>query len=89
MEENQIIVPYKPKNKDSKPLIRLHKVDNTIRAELNGKTYATTISWFRYFALGNRKFCYLTEFYSKEERQAYMAKKEVEFKERVRKSLRG
>jgi len=87
--ENILIKPYKPMKENGKEVLRLYKMNNTIRAELNGKTFATTIGWFRYFALGNRKFCYLTEFYSKEERQAYKQKKEVEFKERVRLSLKS
>ena len=87
--KNTSVKPYKPIRENGKQVLRMYKMGNTIRAELNGKTFATTIGWFRYFALGHRKFCYLTEFYSKEDRQVYKLKKEAEFKERIRKSLRG
>ena len=69
--------------------MRLYRWGEVIMCDFNGKRYWTKMNWIRLFALGYCKFCYLTEMPSGEERKAFIEKREEEFKERVRKSLRS
>ena len=87
MQINDEVKPYKPK-KENKPSIRLYKWGDMVRCELNGKIYWTAMGYLRQFIYTGRKFCYLTEWYSDEERKAFLEKRDAEFKEKVRQSLR-
>ena len=69
--------------------MRLYRWGNVIMCDLDGKKYWCKMEWVRLFAMGKSKFCYLTEMPSGEERKAFIEKREAEFKERVRKSLRS
>jgi len=69
--------------------MRLFRWGQVIMCDFNGKRYWTKVNWIRLLAMGNTKFCYLTEMPSGEERKAFLEKREEEFKERVRRSLKS
>ena len=70
--------------------IRLYRWGEMVRCDVNGKSYFTLIKYLRLLIFNKVKFCYFSDnFHSYEERKEYSMKKEVEFKERVKRSLRS
>lgn len=69
--------------------IRLYVWNDMVRCDMNGKRYYVSLDYLKALVFGRVKFCYLSDkWYSDEERKAYNEKKEIEFKERVKISLR-
>lgn len=86
--------PIKPPKSDKS--IRLYKWGDAVRCDykcLNcgyvSKTYWTALGYLKLLVFGRRKFCYLTEWYSDEERKAFLEKREAEFNNRVKQSLKS
>lgn len=95
MEEKQKVNKLKViKPPRSNKSIRLYKWGDIVKCDYKcancgyiSKTYWTALGYLKMLVFGKRHFCYLTEWYSEEQRKAYLEKREAEFKERVKQSL--
>lgn len=70
--------------------IRIYIWGDIVRCDMNGKRYYTKLMRLRWLVFGKSKFCYFSDKYpTDEEIKAYNEKKEAEFQERFKRSLRG
>ena len=75
--------------------IRLYKWGDIVKCDYKcancghiSKTYWTAMGYLKMLVFGKRYFCYLTEWYTDEQRKAFLEKRDAEFKEKVKQSLR-
>ena len=69
--------------------IRLYWWGDKVMCDAHGKTYWTPQGYIRGLLFKSRKFCYLTEWYTEEQRKVYLENKNAEFKQRVKQSLKS
>lgn len=72
--------------------IRLYLWNEMVRCDMDGKQYFTSLKYLKLWLWGKVKFCYFSDNFTEfniQDRKDYKDKKEAEFKERIRRSLRG
>ena len=69
--------------------IRLYVWGDKVRCDFNGDVYLTSLKHLKLLLYGKVKYCYIGEWDTEQEMKEYAKKKDVEFNERVKRSLRS